>query len=103
MSFYPPWERPPDQVFKWVRIEHVDGRILDWNHLWFDELQLAGMEPRDAGYEEYLVDVNRFFWAAGIHERRIEGVPGVRRVIAEWVGPMGSGPPLDELETVAIA
>ncbi|QEA10793.1 hypothetical protein [Mycobacterium phage Weirdo19] len=82
------------QQFRYLRIEHADGTVRDHPYLWFTDAELAAMTPAEVEAAKHDRDVVLWRWAEDLHHR---GVPGdaVVRIVAEWIGPLGSGPPAE--------
>lgn len=92
---YPEYLRPAGQIFHWRRIEHVDGKVRDWPSLILSDAQKSNMTAVEIGWYEYFNELGVYYWAAGIHEGTIHGI-AVRQIVAEWDGPIDSGPPMAE-------
>lgn len=79
------------QVFRWLRIEHADGQTRDWPYLWFTADELAAMSAEEVEAAKVARDQNLWFWAENLELGQAEG-PKVTRIVAEWIGPIGSQP-----------
>lgn len=101
-SFQPAYLQPPEQQYRWRRIEHEDGVVRDWHSLLVPDDQWANLTPVERGWELYVNELGVYYWAAGLYDGQIEGMSPVRRVLAEWVGPIDSSPPMEPVD-VAVA
>lgn len=88
----PAFRPPQEPQFLYLRILHSDQVERDWPYLWFTDAELAAMTEAEIAAAKTKRDQSLWFWAKDLFEEVVVG-PKVSRIIAEWVGPVGSEPP----------
>lgn len=84
---HPLYLNPPEQHYRWLRIEHADGVTRDHPYMWFSDAELAMMTDEEIAAAKASREAYIWKWAQKLWEQ--DSSRQVARVVDEWTGTAG--------------
>lgn len=83
----------PDQGYRIFRIEFADGTTQDYPCLWWTDEQMAQVLPQHSPDDiKQARDETMWYGFEDLFKGELPGYPKAVRIVAEWLGPLGSQP-----------